>query len=309
MAHALVALGSNVGNRRQTLDDACRDLTATPGIDVVRTSRWYETSPVGGPGGQHVFLNGAALLETSLAPLALLDALQAVESTHGRVREIAWGPRTLDLDVLLYDDLVLQSQRLTLPHPRLSYRKFVLEGAVKIAGAMRHPRIGRTLDELWQHLAKAPHYVAFVGHLGGFRMQFAAEAADAAGASLVEATADDVAPFETLSSLNGLLPSQVLQFVNARAAAVTSSLTAAGDRWVVDDGWWSDEFRELAECAGMIGLPAEIAVPPTPRLIARLITSQSSNDAPSSGLPEVVLDISRREDALMEFAAALEAAH
>lgn len=309
MAHALVALGSNVGNSRRTLDDACRDLAATPGVKVVRTSRWYETSPVGGPGGQDVFLNGAVLLETSLEPSALLDILQTVEIKHGRVREIAWGPRTLDLDLLLYDDIVLQSIRLTLPHPRLSYRKFVLEGAVEIAGAMRHPCCGRTLDELRRHLETAPRYVAFVGHSAGFRMQFAAEAADAAGALLVEATVDDVLPFETLSSVDGLTTSQVIQFVAARTAAVGASLETAGDRWVVDDGWWLAEAKSLTERAGMIGLPAEVMTPPTPRLIARLITSSTSDKAPTSGLPEVVLDISRREDALMEFAAALDAAH
>ena len=309
MAHALVALGSNVGNRRQTLEDACRDLAATPGITVVRSSRWYETSPVGGPGGQDVFLNGAALLETSLDPLALLDVLQVVEIKHGRVREIAWGPRTLDLDLLLYDKLVLQSARLTLPHPRLSYRKFVLEGAVEIAGAMRHPCSGRTLEELWRHLETAPRYVAFVGHSAGFRMQFAAEAADAAGALLVEATADNVLPFETLSSLDGLTPSQVIQFVAARAAAVGASLETARNRWVVDDGWWLSEAQTLTERAGMVALSAKVVTPPTPRLIARLITSSTSDSASTSGLPEVALDISRREDALMEFAAALEAAN
>lgn len=309
MAHALVALGSNVGNRLQTLEDACRDLAATPGINVVRNSRWYETSPVGGPGGQDAFLNGAALLETSLEPSALLDVLQAVEISHGRVREIAWGPRTLDLDLLLYDKLVLQSARLTLPHPRLSYRKFVLEGAVEIAGAMRDPCSGRTLEELWRHLETAPRYVAFVGHSAGFRMQFAAEAADAAGALLVEATADNVLPFETLSSLNGLTSSQVIQFVAARAAAVGASLETNRNRWVVDDGWWLAEAQTLTERAGMVGLSAEVMTPPPPRLIARLITSSSSDNASRSGLPEVALDISRREDALMEFAAALEAAN
>ncbi len=309
MAHALVALGSNVGNRRQTLDDACRDLAATPEVIVVRTSRWYETFPVGGPGGQDAFLNGAVLLETSLAPSALLDVLQAVEIKHGRVREIAWGPRTLDLDLLLFDDLILQSARLTLPHPRLSYRKFVLEGAVEIAAAMRHPCAGRTLDELSRHLATAPRYVAFVGHSAGFRMQFAAEAADAAGALLVEATADDVPPFETLSSFDGLRPSQVLQFIAARAAAVGASLEAAGNRWVVDDGWWLAEAQTLTERAVMVSLPPDVKTPPTPRLIARLITSSTAEKAPTTGLPEVVLDISRREDALMEFAAALAAAN
>lgn len=309
MAHALVALGSNVGDRRQTLDAACRDLAAATDINVVRTGRWYETSPVGGPGGQDVFLNGAVLLETSLDPSALLDVMQAVETEHGRSRDVVWGPRTLDLDLLLYDDLVLRSSRLVLPHPRLSYRKFVLEGAVEIAGAMRHPLLDRTLDELWRHLANTPRYVAFVGHAAGFRMQFAAEAADAAGASLVDATADDVPPFESLSSVDGLLPSQVIQFVAARAAAVRASLETAAHRWVVDDGWWRDEAQTLATRAGMGDLPPDVATPPTPRLLARLITSSTSFHAPTTGLPEVVLDTSRREDALMEFAAALEAAY
>lgn len=220
MAHALVALGSNVGNSRRTLDDACRDLAATPGVKVVCTSRWYETSPVGGPGGQDVFLNGAVLLETSLNRRHCSTYSKPSKSNTAAYVRLRGSCKMLDLDLLLYDDIVLQSIRLTLPHPRLSYRKFVLEGAVEIAGAMyRHPCCGRTLDELRRHLETSLRYVAFVGHSAGFRMQFA-EAADAAGALLVEATVDDVLPFETLSSVDGLTTSQVIQFVAARTAAV-----------------------------------------------------------------------------------------
>jgi 2-amino-4-hydroxy-6-hydroxymethyldihydropteridine diphosphokinase len=305
MALALLSLGSNLGDRAQTLDAACRALAALPGLREVRRSPWYETSPVGGPLGQEAFLNGAALWETSLTPIALLEQLHAVEEMHGRRREVPWGPRTLDLDLLLFDDAVVRTPELTVPHPRLSFRKFVLQGAAQVAGEMGHPVLRRTLGELWNQLQTAPRYVAFVGMTPGFRMQFAAEAAEASRARLIDPTPREVPAFETLLAADGPPPAQVIEFAEARRAAVESSLAEAGDEWVVDDGYLADELQTLQPTRID---DAIISSTPQPRLIARLISDDGERGSATFGLPQVELDVRRREEALAEFAAALDAA-
>jgi 2-amino-4-hydroxy-6-hydroxymethyldihydropteridine diphosphokinase len=164
MATALIALGSNLGDRQRNLDDAVAQLGREPNIVVLATSRWRETQPIGGPKDQAQFLNGAALLGTSLTPQQLHGVLQRIEATAGRTRESRWAPRTLDLDLLLYDDLAIDTPELTVPHPRMSFRRFVLEPAAEIAPAMRHPTIGWTIADLWAHMRwKWVPYIAIAG--------------------------------------------------------------------------------------------------------------------------------------------------
>src|SRR5215204_154465 len=103
MAHCLIALGSNLGDREETLRQAASELSRLPATRLVALSRWHETPTVGGPAGQGPFLNAAALVCTSLIPTALLAELRRIEATLGRVRGERWAPRSLDLDVLLYD--------------------------------------------------------------------------------------------------------------------------------------------------------------------------------------------------------------
>jgi 2-amino-4-hydroxy-6-hydroxymethyldihydropteridine diphosphokinase len=118
---AFLALGSNLGDRWAHLRAAVSGLP-----DVVAVSPVYETDPVGGPGGQHAYLNCVVELNTSQSPRELLAAAQALETAAGRVREERWGPRTLDVDVLLVDDLVVDEPDLVVPHPRMWERDFVL---------------------------------------------------------------------------------------------------------------------------------------------------------------------------------------
>jgi 2-amino-4-hydroxy-6-hydroxymethyldihydropteridine diphosphokinase len=145
---AYLALGGNLGDRRRYLDQALAALRAHPDVSVLCVSSIYETAPVGGPAGQGLYLNAAAALSTALAPEDLLQLLHAVEADLGRVRSVKDGPRTIDLDLLLYGDLVRSDAALTLPHPRLHERLFVLEPLAEIAPGAVHPVLRRTIAEL-----------------------------------------------------------------------------------------------------------------------------------------------------------------
>lgn len=122
---AYLSLGSNLGDRKAQLQEAVRLLQANPSIFNMRMSSIYETAPVGYL-DQHAFLNLVVRLETNLSPLRLLDACQEIEQALHRERLVRWGPRTVDLDVLLYGREQLTTERLTIPHPRMYERAFVL---------------------------------------------------------------------------------------------------------------------------------------------------------------------------------------
>lgn len=143
---AYVGLGSNLGDRRATLRAALARLTPR------RVSSIVETEPWGRP-GQPRFLNCVAEIETPLPPEALLDRLQALEREFGRVRAERWGPRTLDLDLLLYGDLEIRTPRLVVPHPFLAERRFVLEGLAELCPDRTVPGRGRTVRELLERAA------------------------------------------------------------------------------------------------------------------------------------------------------------
>jgi 2-amino-4-hydroxy-6-hydroxymethyldihydropteridine diphosphokinase len=153
---AFVGLGANLGDREATIASAVRALRRTEGVEVTAASRLLETRPVG-PVRQGRFLNGVVRLRTVLPPAALLRRCLAIERDHGRdrSREQRWGPRTLDLDLLLYGQLVIDEPGLTLPHPRMHERAFVLIPLSEIAPQARHPVLGLTAAALRERLAMA----------------------------------------------------------------------------------------------------------------------------------------------------------
>lgn len=122
-----IALGSNLGDRARHLQDALRELAEAGDILVLRCSSFHDTAPVGGPPDQARFLNAVAEIATRLSPRELLTRLQALEQRHGRTREVFHGPRTLDLDLLLYRDCVVNEPDLHVPHPRMWERAFVVQ--------------------------------------------------------------------------------------------------------------------------------------------------------------------------------------
>ncbi|WP_027482767.1 2-amino-4-hydroxy-6-hydroxymethyldihydropteridine diphosphokinase [Deinococcus pimensis] len=142
---AVVALGANLGDPRAALS-AARASLARLGL-IVAASDVYRTAPVGGPPGQPDYLNAAVRLRTDLAPGELLRELLRIEREAGRERRERWGPRTLDLDLLLRGDVVLDTPELTLPHPRLMERAFVLAPLAQVWPGWRHPVKGETVEE------------------------------------------------------------------------------------------------------------------------------------------------------------------
>jgi len=155
MCRGYIALGGNLGDVAATFTEALSRLDAHAQIEVRAKSSNYRTAAVGEHAGDE-FVNAAAELATTLQPLELLDELQTAEDALGRTRELHWGPRTLDLDLIQYDQLVIDSPKLILPHPHGWYRRFVLDPVVEIAPQLNHPSFQRTYRELREQLLVRP---------------------------------------------------------------------------------------------------------------------------------------------------------
>jgi len=160
MPLAYIALGSNLGDRWTNLTAAVRRLRAEPGSRVVAVSSFYETPPVGGPTGQGPYLNAALAFETDKSPEQLLQFLHTIEHQFGRVRTVQDGPRTLDLDLLLFDDRVIETPNLVVPHPRLHERGFVLVPLDEIATNVLHPVLRKLVSEIRQTVSTVECVVA-----------------------------------------------------------------------------------------------------------------------------------------------------
>ena len=145
---AYIALGANLWDRERSIWDAIDRLESTDDIGVRRVSSLFENPAVGGPAGAPAFLNAAAELLTALSPQALIARLLTVEADMGRVRRVKWEPRPIDLDLLLYGNIVIDEPHLTLPHPRLHERRFVLRPLAEIAPDVVHPTLKKSVRQL-----------------------------------------------------------------------------------------------------------------------------------------------------------------
>ncbi|MEK7731470.1 MAG: 2-amino-4-hydroxy-6-hydroxymethyldihydropteridine diphosphokinase [Planctomycetota bacterium] len=155
MAISFLSLGSNLGDRLTKLRAAVRAFTEHSEVHVALTSdvaSLYETSPVGGPADQPPYLNSILRVRTSLAPSALLAIALSIEASLGRTRQERWEPRVIDIDLLFVGDVVIDSPTLTLPHPRLHERRFVLEPLSELAADLIHPLTGVSIGGLTQRL-------------------------------------------------------------------------------------------------------------------------------------------------------------
>ncbi len=145
-----IALGSNLGDSHSTLKQAIQTLAQTPAITLIAQSPWYCTKPIGPP--QPDYVNGCAIVETTLVPEQLLETLLDIENQFGRVRKERWGARTLDLDLILFDDVVMDTPTLQIPHPRMRERAFVLRPLTDIAPDWVDPITHHTIAQLLEQV-------------------------------------------------------------------------------------------------------------------------------------------------------------
>lgn len=162
-AQCLVSFGSNLGSRDAAIGEAARLLSQQRVVQSLRTSRLFETPPIGGPGGQEPFLNAVAVFDTTASAREVLALLQSVEERLGRQRRRRWDARSIDLDVVLHGELVGGGQGLIVPHPRYTARQFVLQPACDVAAEYRDPRFGWTLRQLTDHVSAGVPSLALLG--------------------------------------------------------------------------------------------------------------------------------------------------
>ena len=253
----LISLGANLGDRAETIRRALEKLSDPPEVTVRRASRLYETRPVGGPPGQPGFLNAAAVLETSLPPAELLAVLLHTEAALGRMRGLRWAPRPIDLDLLLYGEAVLTTPSLMLPHPRMAWRRFVLEPAAEIAPDMRHPTTGWTIAGLLGHLRGTPYYLAMTGSIAAGKTELAGRVTGQMGARGVYEKIDK----EQLAAFYANPASQAwsleLEFLQQRARLLSDRAEFWQDRStpVMSDFW----FDQSAAFVGVWLAPGQYA--------------------------------------------------
>jgi len=162
MVDCLIAFGANEGDAESNFRQAVERLRATAGIEVVDVSEPHSTKAVGGPEGQPEYLNASIRVTTDLSASELHQRLLEIETNLGRERRVRWGPRKIDLDLLLYGDQQIQTKTLIVPHPRMSFRRFVLQPCLKIAGDMTHPTSGQTIAQLLELLDQRANLAVWV---------------------------------------------------------------------------------------------------------------------------------------------------
>ena len=263
MARCLIGCGSNLGKRRDQLDRAIELLRFMPGITLEAVSRYRETRPVGGPPRQRGYLNGACTIDTDLPPHDVLGMLAAVENTLHRERDTRWGPRSIDLDLLLYEDLVIDTDALTIPHPRMTTRRFVLEPCVEIAPEWWHPPASCTLRDLLDNISVPNPLVSIVGAPGSGAPEVAAAVADATMARLLRTPAP--LPAAALPGRRGEATGrdQAALELSWRATLAAWSRPLAADSWpttpqaTVADYWLDGLLAAMVPGATAAEMPPE----------------------------------------------------
>ena len=214
-------------------------LLRTPADPLRGRSAYHATRPIGGPPGQDPFLNAALRITTDLSPWQLLAAARDVEQRMGRHRRERWGPREIDIDILLYDHEVLASEELCVPHPRMAMRRFVLEPASEVGSDMIHPLTGWTVAELLQRLTAPPHYLAIAGVDAQHTMNLAVTAAQISGAHPLLDPVPSVAWLQADTSPHeiGLCEERVIAGRRDQLLGLWATARSSPHEWYVSNYW------------------------------------------------------------------------
>lgn len=298
MANCLISLGANVGDCSQSIEAALQRLKQHPEVVVVKRSRLLSTKPAGGPTGQSDFVNAAALIETALEPQTFLRELQEIESQAGRNRKVRWGERTLDLDLILWGNVVSSDRQLILPHPRMAFRRFVLEPAVEVAATMRHPVTRHTVAEMLQHLDSAPNYIAVTGVAATGKANLVLAACERVDAvPLVSETLPDAG---LSNDANFAALTTELELLRSRIECLTSVQEKAKTNYVMSNFWLGQSLAYLQQTE--IPSTSNLQVECQKRLLhaplPKLVVLVERNFEPANTPAKAVLE--KRQQALQE---------
>jgi 2-amino-4-hydroxy-6-hydroxymethyldihydropteridine diphosphokinase len=259
MPTSLLGLGSNLGDREATLRAALADIDALPNVRVERISSFYRSQPIGGPADQGEFLNAAAVVDARVPPLPFLELLQRIEARHGRMPVARWAARTLDIDLLLYGDEVVETATLTVPHLRMAFRPFVLEPAAEIAPKMIHPIIGWPIERLLLHIGAAKDEAVLLSPSESLRSKLAETLINQFSAMTIERptfkTADQLWPPAYATWLAFSRPARKLDSVKLKRGELPYAAAAFPKLTVLLDA--GDETRRAvkADWSGIVRQP------------------------------------------------------
>jgi 2-amino-4-hydroxy-6-hydroxymethyldihydropteridine diphosphokinase len=221
------------------MDEAIQRICGNPQVRWLRQSSYHSTNAIGGPDGQQAFLNAALLVETTLGPAALLEWTQKIEKEMGRERLVRWGPRRIDIDILLFGTAEVRSPPLEIPHPRMTCRPFVLLPAVEIAPQMEHRPTGWTIAKLVQHLQESPKLLAVVGMPGRGAAEIVQRAAGSCGARRLSDHADPAMIWAAVDCHSDWMEGQ-LESLRCRCQQLDQAATDhSAPNFVISDFWVS----------------------------------------------------------------------
>ncbi len=299
MTHALIGLGSNLGDRTAQLDEAIQRICGNPQVRYLRRSSYHQTAAVGGPDGQQAFLNAALLVDTTLQPAELLQWTQQVERDMGRERLVRWGPRRIDLDILLWGTEEIRSPPLEIPHPRMTYRPFVLLPAAEIAPEMKHAASGWTIAELVRHLRESPRMLAVFGPPSSVVAASAQRAAVCCGAELLSDPSDPAIMRAPAASRSDWMQGQ-LESLRSRCRKLERAATEPhASRFVITDFWVSESLALARCCLKQPELEvycerfeAAVRALPVPRLRVLVVADEQ---AQTDAVPTIGAELAQRD--------------